>query len=80
MVIIGLFVIGLPLLSYIYKKMQELVEDEEEEQNGMTNNRLNNLSIFHTIFGKLKRVQISFNLLLLGNTTFYIQSHTSLEN
>jgi hypothetical protein len=32
-VIIGLFVVGLPLLTYLYKKMHELVDDDEEEQN-----------------------------------------------
>jgi hypothetical protein len=32
-VIIGLFVVGLPLLTYLYKKMQDLVADDEEEQN-----------------------------------------------
>jgi hypothetical protein len=33
-VIVGLFVIGLPLMSFLYKKMQELVEDEELVQSG----------------------------------------------
>jgi peroxin-13 len=32
-VIIGLFVVGLPLLTYLYKKMHELVDDDEDEQN-----------------------------------------------